>query len=84
MALYEVLGKYASMALEIIYILGEVREKLTFFLEKPDEGMSWGVFICGRKNIFGDRVKDGGILAEDGYIEYLLGITKTEMLQLRV
>ena len=46
--------------------------------------------VCWRKpvgrweNIFGNRIKDAGILSEELNVEDLLRIAETEMLQLRI
>ena len=83
-ALNEVVGRDASVAFKVVYILGEVCEELVLVLEEANEGVCRGEFLAGGKDVFGDGVKDAGVLAEEMYVKDFLRVGEAKMLQLGV
>lgn len=78
-----VLGN-TGLDFEVVDVLRVVGQELALLVEHGNELVSGCIPVRARQNVFGHRVENGGILAEDTNVENLLRITKTKVLQLGI
>lgn len=84
MTLNQFLSGNASMALQIVNILGEVGQELALVLKQLDERMSRRELAGRREYVLCNGVKDARVFPKETNVENFLRIAEPKVLQLRI